>query len=102
MMLFTKISTRLGIFYPPKSIHDGEIERKIRLDRVNYARISSYCSLFVTGISTGIGFFGVILVLKGQITIGVLTLIGRFLANNGFEKIAADANRRVDRMSEND
>jgi hypothetical protein len=77
---------------------DREIHQQILLDRRNYARISSYCALFVTAISTAIGFGGIILVLKGEITIGALTSIGGFLATNGFVKIAAEANRRIDSM----
>lgn len=79
-------------------MHDRDIYQQILLDRRNYARISSYCALFVTAISTAIGFVGIILVLKGEITIGALTSIGGFLATNGFVKIAAEANRRIDSM----
>jgi len=82
--------------------HEREIEREIWVDRVNYARISSYCALIVTGISSVGDFVGIILVLKGQITIGVLTSICGFLANNRFEKIATAANHRLDRMMKDD
>jgi hypothetical protein len=94
-MLFAKSSS-------PSSTHDREIEREIWVDRVNYARISSYCALVATGISSVGDFIGIILVLKGQITIGVLTSICGFLANNRFEKIATAANHRLDRMMKDD
>jgi hypothetical protein len=97
-MLFAKSSS-------PSSTHDREIERAIWVDRVNYARISSYCALFVMAISSVGDFVGIILVLKGQITIGVLTSICGFLANkanNRFEKIATAANHRLDRMMKSD
>jgi ABC-type bacteriocin/lantibiotic exporter with double-glycine peptidase domain len=95
-MLLKKISILLTKSTSNTSKHDREIQQQILLDRRNYARISSYCALFVTAISTAIGFVGIILVLKGEITIGALTSIGGFLATNGFEKIAAEANRRID------
>jgi GH18 family chitinase len=102
MLSFKKISRFLKNSTVNRSIHDREIEMEIFRDRLNYARISSYCALFVTAISTTIGFVGIILVLKGQITIGALTSIGGFLASNGFEKIATEANRRIDRMRKDD
>jgi hypothetical protein len=102
MLSFKKKSRLLKNSASNSSIHDREIEKDILRDRVNYARISSYCALFVTAISTAIGFVGIILVLKGQITIGALTSIGGFLANNGFEKIAAEANRRIDLIIKDD
>ncbi|AFY97057.1 TRADD-N-associated membrane domain-containing protein [Chamaesiphon minutus] len=94
-MLFAKSSLS-------SSTHDREIEREILVDRVNYARISSYCALVVTGISSVSDFVGIILVINGQITIGVLASICGFLANNRFEKIATAANHRLDRMMKDD
>ena len=102
MLSLKKISMLFAKSSSSSSTHEREIEREIWLERVNYARISSYCALFVMGISTAIGFVGIILVLQGQITIGALTSIGGFLTTNGFVKIAAEANHRLDRMMEDD
>jgi hypothetical protein len=98
MLSFKKISIMLKKSTANKSKPDREIHQQILLDRRNYARICNYCSLVVTAISTAIGFVGIILVLKGEITIGAWTSIGGFLATNGFVKIAAEANRRIDSM----
>ena len=101
-MLLKKISILLTKSPSNTAKHDRQIHQQILLDRRNYARISSYCALFVTAISTAIGFVGIILVLKGEITIGALTSIGGFLATNGFVKIATEANRRIDSMMGDD
>ncbi|WP_157259869.1 hypothetical protein [Chamaesiphon minutus] len=37
-----------------------------------------------------------------NIAVGALTSIGGFLATNGFVKISAEANRRIDRMMKDD
>jgi hypothetical protein len=102
MLSLKKISMLFSESSSPNSTHDREIERAIWLDRVNYARISSYCALFVMAVSTAIGFVGIILVLQGQIAIGALTSIAGFLITNGFVKIAAEANHRLDRMMKGD
>jgi RNA-binding protein YhbY len=78
------------------------IKQKVLANEIRVAQISSYCALIVTGISTAIGFYGIVLVLQGQVTNGTLTSIGSFLATNGFIKIAAAANRRVDRLLKDD
>jgi hypothetical protein len=83
------------------STHNA-IKEKALLNELRIAQISSYCALIVTGIATAIGFYGIILVLKGQITIGTVTSIGSFLATNGFCKMATKANQRVDRLLKED
>jgi hypothetical protein len=83
------------------STHNA-IKEKALLNEIRIAQISSYCALIVTGVSTLIGFYGIILVLQGHIAIGTFTSIGSFLATNGFWKIASEANQRVDRHLQDD
>jgi ABC-type bacteriocin/lantibiotic exporter with double-glycine peptidase domain len=78
------------------------IKQKALINAIRFAQITSYCSLIVASISTMIIFYGIVLVLQGQITSGTLTSISSFLATNGFIKISAAANRRVDRLLKND